>query len=148
MEPINPNRTRIVSVIAFSVLFALGMALTTWRELTLAPDRPPLEIIYAIIHNAQAVSVGSAGFAAIVEAGGYIMLLAAHIIQKEQEKAMAKGIGQGIEMGIKQGIEQGTDAAYKDADEQLDAYFRRMDAAREAGVEFNEPRPRFRRNGR
>ena len=132
MQPINPNRTRIVSVIAFSVLFALGMALTTWHELTLAQDRPPLEIIHAIIFNAQAVSVAAAGFAALVEAGGYIMLLAAHIIQKEQEKAMAKG----------------RDEAYKDADEQLDAYFRRMDAARAAGEEFNEPRPRFRRNGR
>ena len=147
MEPINPNRTRIVSVVVFSALFALGMALTTWRELTLAPDRPPLEIIYAIIYNAQAVAVASAGFAAIVEAGGYIMLLAAHIIQKEQEKAIAKGIGQGIELGIKQGIEQGIeegiDKAYKDADEQLDAYFKRMDAAREKGEDFNEPRPRF-----
>ena len=152
MEPINPNRTRIVSVSVFSALFALGMALTTWRELTLAPDRPPLEIIYAIIHNAQAVSVGSAGFAAIVEAGGYIMLLAAHIIQKEQEKAMAKGRGEGLvegrAEGRAEGRDEGRDEAYKDADEQLDAYFRRMDAAREAGVEFNEPRPRFRRNGR
>ena len=64
------------------------------------------------------------------------MLLEAHIIQKEQEKARAEG------------MEQGIDKAYKDADEQLDAYFRRMDAARAAGEEFNEPRPRFRRNGR
>ena len=132
MEPINPNRTRIISVSAFSVLFALGMTLTTWHELSMAQGRAPLEIINAIIYNAQAVSVGSAGFAAMVEVGGYIMFLAAHILQKEQEKAMAKG----------------KDEAYKDADEQLDAYFRRMDAARAAGVEFNEPRPRFRRNGR
>ena len=136
MEPLNPNRTRIISVIAYSVLFALGMTITTWHELSLAQGRAPLDIIVAIIFKAQAVSVASAGFAAIVEAGGYIVLLAAHIIQKEQEKALAKG------------IEQGQDKAYKDADEQLDAYFRRMDAARAAGEEFNEPRPRFRRNGR
>ena len=144
MEPLNPNRTRIISVIAYSVLFALGMAITTWHELSMAQGRAPLEIIVAIIFNAQAVAVASAGFAAIVEAGGYIVLLAAHIIQKEQEKAIAKG----IELGIAQGMEQGQDRAYKDADEQLDAYFRRMDAARAAGEEFNEPRPRFRRNGR
>ena len=136
MEPLNPNRTRIISVIAYSVLFALGMTLTTWHELSLAQGRAPLEIIVAIIFKAQAVAVASAGGAALVEAGGYIVLLAAHIIQKEQEKALAKG------------IEQGQDKAYKDADEQLDAYFRRMDAARAAGEEFNEPRPRFRRNGR
>ena len=136
MEPINPNRTRIVSVSVFSALFALGMALTTWRELALAPDRPPLEIIYAIIYNAQAVAVGSAGFAAMVEAGGYIMFLAAHILQKEQEKAMAKGRDEGI------------DEAYKDADEQILAYHARMRAALDAGEPFDEPPPRFRRNGR
>ncbi len=148
MEPLNPNRTRIISVIAYSVLFALGMTIATWHELSLAQDRAPLEIIVAIIFKAQAVSVASAGGAALVEAGGYIVLLAAHIIQKEQEKALAKGIEQGLEQGLEQGIEQGIDKAYKDADEQLAAYFRRMDAARAAGEEFNEPRPRFRRNGR
>ena len=132
MEPLNPNRTRIVSVIAYSVLFALGMTLTTWHELSMAQDRAPLEIIVAIIINAQAVAVASAGGAAIVEAGGYLMLLAAHIIQKEQEKALVKG----------------RDEAYKDADEQNEAYYRRMRAALDAGEPFNEPPPRFRRNGR
>ena len=148
MEPLNPNRTRIISVVAYSVLFALGMTIMTWHELSLAQGRAPLEIIVAIIFKAQAVAVASAGGAALVESGGYIVLLAAHIIQKEQEKALAKGIEQGLEQGLEQGIEQGIDKAYKDADEQLDAYFRRMDAARAAGEEFNEPRPRFRRNGR
>ena len=119
------------------------MALTTWRELSLAQDRPPLEIIYAIIINAQAVAVASAGFAALVETGGYIVLLASHIIQQEQEKALAKGIEQGIERGIEQGI----DKAYKDADEQIVAYYERMRAALDAGEPFNEPPPRFRRNG-
>ena len=108
------------------------MTLTTWHELTMAQGRAPLEIIDAIIFNAQAVAVAAAGFAAIVEAGGYIVFLAAHIVQKEQEKALAKG----------------REEAYEDVDKQLDAYFERMDKARAAGEEFNEPRPRFRRNGR
>ena len=60
------------------------------------------------------------------------MLLAAHIIQKEQEKALAKG----------------RDEAYKDVDEQIVAYFKRMDAARAAGEPFDELPPKFRRNGR
>ena len=64
------------------------------------------------------------------------MLLASHIIQKEQEKALAKG------------IEQGINTAYKDADEQIQAYYRRMRAALDAGEPFNELPPRFRRNGR
>ena len=131
MEPINPNRTRIISLSAYSAMFALGMALTTWHELSMAQGRAPLEIVVAIIINAQAVAVAAAGFAALVETGGYVVLLAAHIIQKEQEKALAKGL----------------ELAYKDADEQLDAYFKRMDAARAAGEDFDEPRPRFRRNG-
>ena len=148
MEPLNPNRPRIISLSAYSAMFALGMTLTTWHELSMAQGRSPLEIIVAIIFNAQAVAVASAGFAAIVESGVYIVVIAAHIIQKEQEKAIAKGIGQGIEMGIEQGIEQGTDKAYKDADEQILAYHARMRAALDAGEPFDEPPPRFRRNGR
>ena len=63
------------------------------------------------------------------------MVIAAHIIQKAQEKAIAKG------------IEQGIDKAYKDADEQIVAYYARMRAALDAGEPFDEPPPRFRRNG-
>ena len=143
MEPLNLNRTRIISLSAYSAMFALGMAVTTWHELTLGQARAPLEIIVAIIFNAQAVAVAAAGFAAIVETGGYIVLLAAHIIQKERDAAREKALGEGIELGIG----KGRDEAYKDADDQLDAYFRRMDAARAAGEDFDEPRPRFRRNG-
>ena len=76
------------------------------------------------------------------------MLLAAHIIQKEQEKALAKGIEQGLKQGLEQGLEQGLDEAYKDADEQIVAYYERMRAALDAGEPFDEPPPRFRRNGR
>ena len=143
MEPLNLNRTRIISLSAYSAMFALGMAVTTWHELAMAQGRAPLEIVVAIIFNAQAVAVAAAGFAAIVETGGYIVLLAAHIIQKERDAAREKALGEGIELGIG----KGRDEAYKDADEQLDAYFRRMDAARAAGEDFDEPRPRFRRNG-
>ena len=64
------------------------------------------------------------------------MLLAAHIIEKEQEKAFAKGLKQGI------------DKAYKDVAEQNAAYYRRMRAALDAGKPFDEPPPMFRRNGR
>ena len=136
MQPFNHTRTRIISLSAYSALFALGMTLTTWHELSLAQGRAPLEIIVAIIFNAHVVSVASAGFAAIVESGGYIVVLASIIIQKEQEKAHAKG------------LEEGEDKAYKDADEQIVAYYQRMRAALDAGEPFNEPPPRFRRNGR
>ena len=58
------------------------------------------------------------------------MLLAAHIIQKKQEKAIAKGL----------------ELAYKDAANQNAAYYRRMRTALEAGELFDEPPPMFRRN--
>ncbi len=72
------------------------------------------------------------------------MLLVAHIIENEREKAFAEG----LELGRKEAIAEGRAEAYEDADRQIDAYFERMDKARAAGEEFNEPRPRFRRNGR
>ena len=144
MQPLNINRTRIISLSAYSAIFALGMALTTWHELSLAQGRAPLEIIVAIIFNAQAVAVAAAGFAAIVETGGYIVLLAAHIIQKERDVARKEG----REEGIEQGMERGEDKAYKDADDQIVAYYQRMRSALDAGEPFNEPPPRFRRNGR
>ena len=71
------------------------------------------------------------------------MLLAAHIIENEREKARAEGRKEGIEKGIKEGRAK----AYKDAEEQMEAYYRRMRAALEAGESFDEPLPRFRRYG-
>ena len=38
--------------------------------------------------------------------------------------------------------------AYEDVDKQMAAYYKRMDAAREKGEDFNEPPPTFGRNGR
>ena len=64
------------------------------------------------------------------------MLLVAHILEKEGEKAFAKG----LELGRKK--------AYEDVDRQMEPYYRRMRAALDAGEPFNEPPPRFRRNGR
>ena len=116
-------------------MFALGMALTAGYELALAQGRTPLEIVVAIIFNAHAVVVASAGFAAIVETGGYMVLLAAHIIQKERDAAREKA------------LVEGQDKAYEDAAKQNEAYYRRMRAALEAGEPFDEPPPMFGRNG-
>ena len=60
------------------------------------------------------------------------MLLVAHIIENEREKAFAEG----------------REEAYADVDRQMKAYYQRMRAALDAGEPFNEPPPRFRRNGR
>ena len=71
------------------------------------------------------------------------MLLAAYVIEKEREKARAEGRKEGIAKGIKEGRAK----AYKDADEQMEAYYRRMRAALEAGEPFDQPPPMFGRNG-
>lgn len=64
------------------------------------------------------------------------------------DKAREKGYKQGYADGYAQGLAEGRAEAYKDADKQINAYFKRMDAARKAGEDFNEPRPRFGSKGR
>ena len=71
------------------------------------------------------------------------MLLAAHIIEKERERARAEG----REEGREEGLAEGMDKAYEDVDRQMAPYYRRMRAALDAGEPFDEPPPRFRRNG-
>ena len=72
------------------------------------------------------------------------MLLVAHIIEKEREKAFAEG----LELGRKEAIAEGRAEAYEDVDRQMKPYYERMRVALDAGEPFNEPPPRFRRNGR
>ena len=67
------------------------------------------------------------------------MLLAAHIIEKERERARAEG--------REEGLAEGMDKAYEDVDSQMAPYYQRMRAALDAGEPFDEPPPRFRRNG-
>ena len=132
MTVITTNWIRIISVAVFSVSFALGMALATWYEIAEVTNDTPLATIIAIITVGQAVAVVSTGLAAVVEGGAYIVVIAHRMVQQ----------------GIERGKEEGREEAYEDANKQLDAYFERMDAAREKGEDFNEPRPRFGRNGR
>ena len=68
------------------------------------------------------------------------MVIASYLLDKAHEKGYAEG--------YPQGLAQGRDEAYEDANEQLDAYFKRMDEARKKGEDFNEPRPRFGKTGR
>ena len=128
MTPFTTNWIRVISVAVFSVSFILGMALVTWYEITEVTNDTPLATIIAIIVKGQAVAVVSTGLAGVIEGGAYIVVIAHHIVQK--------------------GIERGREEAYEEVDKQLDAYFKRMDEAREKGEDFNEPRPRFGRNGR
>ena len=132
MAIITTNWVRIISVAVFSVSFVLGMALVTWYEIAEVANDTPLATTVAIIFGGQAVSVVSTGLAAVVEGGAYIVVIAHRMVQR----------------GIERGKEEGREEAYEDVDKQLDAYFKRMDEAREKGEDFTEPRPKFGRNGR
>ena len=47
----------------------------------------------------------------------------------------------------KRAYRRGREEAYENADKHLDAYFKRMDEAREKGEDFDEPPPRFGSDG-
>ena len=143
MKPFN-SWVRILSVVVFSVSFALGMALVTWYEITEVTHDTPLATIIAIIVKGQAVSVVSAGLAAVVEGGVYIVVIASYMVQRGVEKGREEGIAIGEAIGENKGRTE----AYKDANEQNEAYYKRMRAALEAGEDFDEPPPTFGRNGR
>ena len=72
------------------------------------------------------------------------MVIASYLLDKAREKGYAEGYPE----GYAQGLAEGRAEAYAYADKQLDAYFKRMDAAREKGEEFDEPPPKFKRKGR
>lgn len=135
MTPFN-SWVRILSVAVFSVSFVLGMALVTWYEITEVAHDTPLATIIAIIVKGQAVSVVSAGLSAVVEGGHYIVVIAYHMVQR------------GVEKGREEGRVEGRVEAYEDANKQNEDYYKRMQAALEAGEKFDEPPPRFSSNGR
>ena len=49
---------------------------------------------------------------------------------------------------VQRGIEKGRAEAYKDVDKQMNAYYKRMRHALDAGEDFNEPPPTFGNNRR
>ena len=53
-----------------------------------------------------------------------------------------------VQRGIERGRAEGRAEAYKDVDKQMDAYYKRMREALDAGEDFNEPLPRFGNNRR
>ena len=138
------NWGRIISVSVFSVSFILGMALAAWYQIGEVTHDTPLATTIAIIVTGQSVAVVSTGLAAVVEGGYYIMVIAHQMVQRGVERGRQEGIAEGIVLGEN----KGRDAAYEDAANQNEAYYKRMREALEAGEDFDEPPPMFGRNGR
>ena len=72
------------------------------------------------------------------------MVIAYHMVQRGVEKGRAEG----REEGRAKGIAEGRAEAYKDANEQNAAYYKRMREALDAGEDFDEPPPKFGGNGK
>ena len=123
MIEIKPSRTRMITAAAYAGLFLLGIALIAYVEITQPPHESATLTIVAIIIKGQAAAIVAGGFAVALEAGGYIVIIASIILDKEREKAASK--------------------AYKRANAQNKAYYKRMRAALDAGEDFNEPPPQF-----
>lgn len=123
MIEIKPTRTRMITAAAYAGLFLLGIALIAYVEITQPPHESATLTIVAIIIKGQAAAIVAGGFAVALEAGGYIVIIASIILDKEREKAASK--------------------AYRRANEQNKAYYKRMRAALDAGEDFNEPPPQF-----
>ena len=127
MIEIKPSRTRMITAAAYAGLFLLGIALIAYVEITQPPHESATLTIVAIIIKGQAAAIVAGGFAVALEAGGYIVIIASIILDKEREKAASKA----------------SSKAYKRANEQNKAYYKRMRAALDAGEDFNEPPPQF-----
>ena len=76
------------------------------------------------------------------------MVIAYHMVQKGRQEGIAEGIAIGHDKGRADGRAEGRAEAYKDVDNQMDAYYKRMRRALDAGDAFNEPPPRFGNNRR
>ena len=63
------------------------------------------------------------------------MVIASYLLDKAYEKGYAQGYAEGYAKGRAN--------AYKDADKQSTAYFKRMRAALDMGEDFDEPPPTF-----
>ena len=102
--------------------FVVGMGLVSWHENEVRNDTL-LATLIAIIVKGEAVSVVSAAIAGTFEGGAYIVVIAYEMVKRSFDRGRIK--------------------AYADADKQNAAYYKRMQAAKERGEEFNEPPPRF-----
>ena len=76
------------------------------------------------------------------------MVIASYMLDKAREKGYAEGYSEGYAEGYAQGLAAGRADAYADVNRQNEAYYKRMLDAREKGEGFDEPPPRFKRDGR
>ena len=145
---IGPNI--IISMMAYTAIFLIGMALIAYNEITQPPHQGVIPTIIQILIKGQAAAIVAGGAAISVETGAYIVVLASYLINKinnEREKAVAQAVAEGRAEGIAEGIaegkSQGKNMAYQRANTEFAAYMQRMRAAQESGEPFNESPPYF-----
>ncbi len=136
----------IISMMAYTAIFLIGMALIAYNEITQPPHQGVIPTIIQILIKGQAAAIVAGGAAISVETGAYIVVLASYLINKinnEREKAVAQAVAEGRAEGIAEGKSQGKNMAYQRANTEFAAYMQRMRAAQESGEPFNESPPYF-----
>lgn len=121
----------VASAIIFSVIFLTGIAIITLHEITQPPHHNAITTIVQIMLKGQAAAIIAGASAITYETGAYIVILAAYVINKQREKAVAEGVA------------KGQNNAYQRANAEFAAYLERMRAAQDAGEPFTEPPPYF-----
>ena len=118
-----PIWVRTTSVAIFVVSFIAGMGLVSWYEVGEVRNDTTLATFIAIVVKGEAVSVVSAAIAGAFEGGVYIVVIAYEMVKRSFNRGRAQ--------------------AFAEAGRKVDAWYKRMQEARERGEEFNEPPPRF-----
>ncbi len=91
MKDSNIRSNIISSMVGYTAIFLIGMALIAHQEITQPPHKGVIDTIIQILIKGQAAAIVSGGAAISIETGAYIMVLATYLINKDRQKAAAQG---------------------------------------------------------
>ena len=123
--------------VLFIVQAGIGIGLVAWREVADKQHDSVAGALVAIWEQSAPIAITSAAVAIIItETGGAVMVLARKLqehFDRQRERRQEEARQQGREEGLERGLEE--------RDQVWMAWYERMMAAREAGVDFDEPPP-------
>ena len=145
-------------LIPYIILMLLLTGLDVWYEVAYRTEDSWPETIAAIGQGTGAAVSATFIIFATVEGTVYMVLALMRLRQlKEQneeklkeglQKGIEQGIEQGIERGIEQGIERGIAQGRQEERQRWEAWLRRSEEVRAAGLPFDEPPPsQYQRDG-
>ena len=130
-------------LIPYVILLLALTALVIWYEVSYETGDSWTGTIKAIGEGmSSAVSVTFIIFAT-VEGAAYMVLALMRLrkLKEENEEKLEEGLQKGLKQGIERGIEQGIEQGRQEERERWEAWLRRGEEARAAGLPFDEPPP-------